>query len=69
LLFYYHSAFCSKIALKSVEWSVEFVIKVCAGTEAVGLFEWLDLFVAPKVPIKSCYKMLSVKLNEGPVCG
>jgi hypothetical protein len=27
-----------------IERSIEFVIKVGAGTEAVGLFEWIHLF-------------------------
>jgi hypothetical protein len=40
-------------------------IKVGAGTEAVGLFESIHLFVAS---VKSRYKMLSVELNEEPVC-
>jgi hypothetical protein len=50
---------------KYMERSTEFVIKVGAGTEAVGLFV---SYLNKSITIKSCYKMLSVELNKGPVC-
>jgi hypothetical protein len=53
---------------KYMERSTEFVIKVGAGTEAVGLFESTHSYLNKSITIKSCYKMLSVELNKGPVC-
>jgi hypothetical protein len=51
----------------NIERSIEFVIKVGAGTEVVGLFESIHL-LNKSIRIKLCYKMLSLQLNKGPVC-
>jgi hypothetical protein len=47
-----------------IERSIEFVIKVGAGTEAVGLFESIHFFVY-KLMLHIGYK---VESNKGPVC-
>jgi hypothetical protein len=48
----------------TIERSIEFVIKVGAGTEAVGLFESIHLFV-DKLMLQNA---ITVELNERPVC-